>query len=215
MSSYIGTWGNITNDVFVLSVIRSSYSLNFSWQSGPPKLTREPLTIPLWGVGVEAKRVLDSEVLSLLYKGVIEEVIDHSSPGSYSSLFLAPKRDEGMRPIIDLSTLNRYLEPVKFRMETTSSIIAFFQQGEWSTSIDLKDAYFDILIARGSRKYFRLTVNGRVFQFMVLPFRLATVPFVFARAMRAIAAIAHLHRVKVYMYLYDWLIRALVHQEFI
>ena len=50
---------------------------------------------------------------------------------------------------------------------------------------------------------------------MILPYRQATVPFVFAKAIRAIAAIAHLYRVMVYMYLDDWLIRALVHQELI
>ena len=68
----------------------------------------------------------------------------HCSPGFYSRLFLAPKRDGGIRPTIDLSLLNQYLEPVMSKIETTSSITAVFYQGEWTMLTDLKDTYFHI-----------------------------------------------------------------------
>ena len=78
-------------------------------------------------------------------------VKDTSSPGFYSCLFLVDKRDGGSRSVIDLSILNTYLEPMKFKTETTSSIVAALRQGEWTMSIDLKDAYFHIPVAkRGS-----------------------------------------------------------------
>ena len=53
--------------------------------------------------------------------------------------------------MIDLSILNTYLEATKFKMEM-SSIMAALRHGEWTTSIDLKDAYFHLLIANQAVK---------------------------------------------------------------
>ena len=47
--------------------------------------------------------------------------------------------------MIDLLVLNSFLKVETFKMETTLSIMQALQVGEWTTSIDLKDAYFHIL----------------------------------------------------------------------
>lgn len=211
LSSFVGAWENITSDRFTLSVIRNGYHLRFAGDTGPPTLSRRPVFFPLRGRG--SAQALQEQVQVLLQKGAVEEVQDLDSPGFYSRLFLVPKRDGGWRPVIDLSNLNKFLETEAFKMETTASIIAALRPGEWTTSIDLKDAYFHIPIAQTSKKYLRFAVDGKAYQFVALPFGLAPAPFVFTKVMAAVASFAHLKGVRVHMYLDDWLLRALCRLE--
>jgi hypothetical protein len=45
--------------------------------------------------------------------------------------------------------------------------------GDWAASIDLKDVYFFVPIARDARKYLQFGWRGRLFQFCILPFGLS------------------------------------------
>ena len=107
--------------------------------ASPSPLTRQP---PLFGrlqsPKMEARLDL---VRAMLEKEAIEPVQYVSSPGFYSLLFLVPKVTGGWRPVIDLSTLNRYLDISTFSVETAERIRACLQLGAWVTSLDLKDAY--------------------------------------------------------------------------
>ena len=80
-------------------------------------------------------------------------------------------------------------------------------QGQWLTSLDLKDAYFHIGIHPADRRYLRFCHNGTSWQFTVLPFGLSTSPRVFTKILKPVLAYAHLHRVKLHMYLDDWLLK--------
>ncbi|KAK3864567.1 hypothetical protein Pcinc_029750 [Petrolisthes cinctipes] len=50
-------------------------------------------------------------------KGAIEEA--PATPGFYSHLFVVTKATGGFRPVLDLSSLNRYVTTTQFRMETS------------------------------------------------------------------------------------------------
>ena len=67
--------------------------------------------------------------------------------------------------------------------------------------LDLKDAYFHIGIHPADRRYLRFCHNGTSWQFTVLPFGLSTSPRVFTKILKPVLAYAHLHRVKLHMYL--------------
>ena len=206
LGSFADNWDRITSDVFVRNVVRNGYSLEFAEGSSPP-LSRVPISFPS-REGAE-RGLLDDAVRKLLEKQAIEPVEDDCSPGFYSRLFLVPKRDGGQRPVIDLSRLNTYLEVDHFKMETPATIMAAMRQGDWTTSIDLKDAYFHIPVAKRSRKYLRFVVNGKAYQFRALPFGLASAPLVFTRVMNEVAAYAHRQGVRLHIYLDDWLLRSL------
>ena len=90
-------WQNITNDQWVLSLIKNGYQISFKEQ---PPLSREPIFFQQ-----SQRRELEEEVTSLLQKGVVEE-IQPETPGFYSRIFLVPKKKGKLRLIIDLSTLN-------------------------------------------------------------------------------------------------------------
>ena len=145
----------------------------------PPSLLCYPLELPSNNKAAD----LQNAVQKLLLSRAIEEVMDTTSPGYYSRLFLVPKPDGSFRPIIDLKKLNQFLVVPSFKMETLFSIIAALQPQEWITKIDLKDAYHHILVHVNIRKYFRFVVAGTVFQFRVLPFGLSTSPREFTKSL--------------------------------
>ena len=84
--------------------------------------------------------------------------------GFYSCLFLVTKATRECRPIIDLSSLNVFVHCPSFTMDTPRSILGALPQGQWLTSLDLKDAYFHIEINPADRRYLRFCHNGTAWQ---------------------------------------------------
>jgi hypothetical protein len=46
-------------------------------------------------------------------------------------LLIVPKKDGGLRPILNLKPLNVYMEKSHFKMETLRSIIQALHVGDW------------------------------------------------------------------------------------
>ena len=82
--------------------------------------------------------------------------------------FLVSKLHSCWRPILGLD-----------KPSLSETIRTSFQQGEWVTSVDFKDAYFHIPIQEQSRKYLRFHIQGQAYQFKALPFGLSTAPLEF------------------------------------
>ncbi|CAG2220358.1 unnamed protein product [Mytilus edulis] len=204
LSFFLNQWKKITSDCYVLSIIRGGLTLQFK---NPPPLSAVPISLSHTQDPVKCQ-LLSVEVDTMLQKAAIEEVsILTLSPGFYSRLFLVPKKTGGMRPVIDLSILNKFLIVPHFKMETNRSIRASILPGMWTTSLDLSDAYFHIPISKTYRKYLRFVWNNKVFQFKALPFGLSTAPLAFTKIMQA--AIAHLHSlsIQIHSYLDDSLLK--------
>ncbi len=93
-------------------------------------------------------RSLRSEVMTLVGKR------SHRKGSSSSErvrllqplLSSSPKKDGGLRPILDLRRLNHALMRRSFRMITLKQILSQIRTGDWFCSLDLKDAYFHIQI---------------------------------------------------------------------
>ena len=126
-------------------------------------------------------------------------------------IFLVPKPNNRWRPILDLSTLNTFLNTGTFKMETPETIRTSLQVGEWVTSIDFKDAYFHIPIHSQSRKYMRFHLQGRSYQFKALPFGLSTAPMEFTVVAKEVKLMALQKGIRIHQYLDDWLVRASTH----
>ena len=69
----------------------------------------------------ELHPLLEQEVQNLLEKGAICEV-PFCEDSFYSRLFVTPKRDGNMRPIIELSPLNRFIDTPHFQMENLATV---------------------------------------------------------------------------------------------
>ncbi|KAL0163783.1 hypothetical protein M9458_039536, partial [Cirrhinus mrigala] len=179
---------------WVMGIIRGGYSLHG--------------VVPT-SVRSKDAHVLRSEVLTLLGKGAIEMVHPaQSESGFYSRYFLVPKRDRGLRPILDLRLLNRALMRRPFKMLNLKQILSHIRPGDWFISLDLKDAYFHIQIAAHHRRFLRFAFEGVAYQYTVLPFGLSLAPRTFTKCMDAALVPLRQKGIRILNYLDDWLILA-------
>ena len=155
--------------------------------------------------------LLVGSIASAYEQKAVEPVATQKSLGFYNRLFLVPKSNNRWRPILDLRTLNMFLNTKSFKMETSETIRTSLQAGEWVTSIDFKDAYFHIPIHNQSRKYMCFHVQGQSYQFKALPFGLSTAPMEFTVVAKEVNLMALQRGIRIHQYLDDWLVRARSH----
>ncbi len=205
LSHFLHEWERLLGvSLWVLHTIRTGYTLQFG--KNPPRFDGVHLTV----VNSASKAsVLQQELSSLLQKGAIEEIPQAEvDQGFFSRYFLVPKRDGGLRPILDLRRFNFSLYKGKFKMLTMETIMSQVQEGDWFVTIDLKDAYFHIQVVQRHRRFLRFAFGGKAYQYKVLPFGLALAPRTFTKCMDAALAPLRLQGIRVLNYLDDWLILA-------
>ncbi|XP_074544637.1 uncharacterized protein LOC141804210 [Halichoeres trimaculatus] len=196
-------WAARSLDPWVVATLTHGYRLQF--RRRPP--TSRPVVIT--SISDPAKALaLDQELAALLAKGAIEPVDPLACSGGFYSTYFLVAKPTGFRPILDLRALNSFLKVMPFHMLTTADVLHTVAQGDWFTSIDLKDAYFHIPIAWAHRRFLRFAYRGCHWQFRVLPFGLSLSPRVFTRCMAAALAPLQARGLKVLPYLDDWLVCA-------
>ncbi len=198
--------GASTGGIAVGSLHNSVRLHSSVWEKSPPRFDGDHLTV----VNSASKAsVLQQELSSLLHKGAIEEVPQLDvKRGFFSRYFLVPKRDGGLRPILDRRRLNFSLYKGKFKMLTIKIIMSQVQEGDWFVTIDLKDAYVHIQVVQRHRRFLRFAFGGKDYQYKVLPFGLALAPRTFTKCIDAALAPLRLQGIRVLNYLDDWLILA-------
>jgi hypothetical protein len=98
-------------------------------------------------------------------------------------------------------------------METPASLRLALRPGDWASSIDLRDAYFHIVIHPRDRSWLRFVWRSQVFQFKALPFGLSLSPWIFTAVVRELLASARKLGIRIRAYLDDWLILASGHAQ--
>ena len=205
---FLEKWEALGASPNVVTVLGEGYTLPFWFR---PNLTRSTTVISNYA---NPHRDLDlvEALFQLVNKNAVEPVANQKSLGFYNRLFVVPKPNNRWRPILDLSTLNTFLNTESFKMETPETIRTSLQAGEWVTSIEFKDTYFHIPIHNQSRKYMRFHVQGRSYQFKALPFGLSTAPMEFTVVAKEVKLMALEKVIRIHQYLDDWLVRATSHQ---
>ena len=172
-----------------------------------PPLSPVPIPMPSYNPLSTKGVALEEVTLGLVTKGAVE-LAPLPSPGFYSCLFVMWKTSGSWRPVIDLSTLNRFVDVSHFQMETIQSVLLSVRQGDWMASIDLREAYLQVPVHPESRPFLRFVSNGHVYQFKALCFGLSTAPQVFSRVMAPVSAILHSMGIRMRLYLDDWLVQS-------
>ena len=100
LAHFMEKWGELTQNKWVLSIVRDGVRIPFN--STPPLST-----VPI-GLNHSSFLLYEQRYWNL-QKRAVERVQDPGTPGFYSRLFLVPKKNVKLRPVIDLSLLNQYI----------------------------------------------------------------------------------------------------------
>ena len=200
LANCIHQWRQCGASPWVLRTIARGYKIQFA---RPPPTFEKVIFSQANG---RAAKILRDEIVSLVNKKAVREVpLNQSRTGFYSRYFLVKKKGGGLRPILDLRALNKYLKQFRFRMLTAATLVRSLRQGDWFTSIDLKDAYFHVPIYPPHRKFLRFGFEGKVYEYMVLPFGMSLSPRVFVKCTQAAIAPLRQQGVRITTYIDDWL----------
>ncbi|KAL0188110.1 hypothetical protein M9458_015209, partial [Cirrhinus mrigala] len=186
---YLAAWKLLPNvSAWVLHTVERGYHIQFG--APPPPFSRVFPTL----VGPKQGLVMEQEVDTLLRKEAIEVVPPHDrESGFYSQYFIVPKKDGGLRPILDLRQLNHSVMQLKFKMLTVSQMVSQTRSEDWFVTIDLKGAYFHEVPA----------FRGEAYQYRVLPFGLALSPRTFTKCVDAALAPLRLQGICILNYIDD------------
>ena len=120
LQAFHPAWAAITDDAYVLSIIRGGFIIELS----EPLPGGVVVRLPTPRMPPHIRAGMAAEITTLLSKGVIEPTADHPRL-CLSPIFLVPKRSGNFRLILNLKRINRYIGSVHFRMETLASILPY------------------------------------------------------------------------------------------
>lgn len=150
LTLFSSKWGELTTDPFVIDAV-NGYNIEFIPQFFPPNQTKPPYSVMFTDV---EKVAIDNEIIKLRQKNVIEPSFDEI--GQFvSPIFVRPKKDGGFRLILDLSELNKNVQYHHFKMDTLQSALQLITPNCFMASIDLRDAYYTVPIAKAHRKFLK------------------------------------------------------------
>lgn len=174
LAVHLPRWRACAVSPWVERTVATGYRLQF--RARPPRFHSVVNTV----VGDKAAAVLREEIHNLLNKSAIRVVpASDTNKGWYSRYFVVPKKGGGLRPILDLRVLNKYLRTYKFKMLTLRQLLSAIRPGDWFTTIDLTDAYFHVAIHPDHRQFLRFAFEGIAYEYLVLPFGLSLAPRTF------------------------------------
>ena len=177
LADFAPHWQSLLGNCRATGIVEDGVGIAFQQR---PQLTHQSISFRTRNSRQDLQQAVDA----LLMKGAIERVTNVRSLGFYCRLFLVPKKTGDLRPVIDLSTLNRHMVVPHFKMETQGSVRSAIRSQEWAVSIDIRNAYLHVPMHQAVRKYLRFVVNKKVYQFTCLPFGLATSPREFTKLLR-------------------------------
>ena len=201
MAHFVEKWEEITDNKWVLSIVRHGFRIPFS---------KIP---PLSSVPIRMSQSSSPE--NLLNKRAVERVQNPGTPGFYSRIFLVPKKERKVtfdyRPF--------FIEPI--HRETV------FQNGDSQVSKTSDETQrlgclhrFNRCISSHSDTSsipevpsIRLQRSG--ISLHALPFGMSLSPLIFSKLMDVIAAFLRQRAISVLPYLDDWLIKDLIRNRLI
>ena len=83
------------------------------------------------------------------------EKTEHAVGDFLSTIFVRPKKDGSYRMILNLKPLNEFVSYYHFKMDTIYTTLKLMRPGCFMASVDLKDAYYSVPVAKEDRKYLK------------------------------------------------------------
>ena len=93
-----------------------------------------------------------------------------TNTGYYSNLFTNRIKDDTYRTILNFIKFNQYYTLTEhFKMESIKNVINMLKPGVFLASIDIKDAFYSVLVSPGHKKHLWFLWKGNIYQFLAMP----------------------------------------------
>ena len=125
LAGFAPQWPSLQGPCWATNTVEEGVGLDFQHR---PQLTHHSIVFCTRNSHQDPQQAMDA----LLSKEAIERVLNETSLGFYSWLFLVPKKIGDLHPVIDLSALNHHLVVPHFKMETQASVRAAIRSQEWT-----------------------------------------------------------------------------------
>ena len=109
--------------------------------------------------------LIQEKVNKLLKKGVVVES-EHEALKYISPIFLKEKTVGTQRLVLNLKSLNKYLEYKPLKMQTLQTILTIVQPHCYMATIDLKDAYYSVKFGGDYTRYLKFPCNSTFLKFV-------------------------------------------------
>lgn len=198
LKNFYDSWRKITTDDRVLG-----------WTQGVKILFETPVVQnsvprePHWSQFERSQ--ISEQVDELLEKGAVSKC-ERTEGEFISPIFLTPKPDGHSRLILNLKSLNEFIDAEHFKLEDLRTARDLVSEGSFMATLDLKDAYYVVPIAESYKKYLRFLFGGECFEFSCLPFGLNIAPYVFTKIMKPVVACLREQGYMSVIYLDDFLL---------
>lgn len=145
-----------------------------------------PVFRPSRPVPYAALPLVDAELERLKQEGVITSV----AYSEWAAPIVITKKPNGsIRMCADFSTgLNDALEKYEYPLPTSDSIFASLNGGKYFSKIDLADAFLQVLVDDGSKKYLTINTHKGLFQYNRIPFGIKIASAMFQQIVDAMIA---------------------------
>ena len=121
--------------------------------------------------------VVDTQVKEMIEKGVIEP----SSSPYRNPIFVLYKKDGSGRFILDARKINSYLQPDRYPLPYIRDLLDLLKGAKYFSHLDLISGYWQVTLHPDDRPKTAFATKDGLYQFVVMPFGVATAPSAFQR----------------------------------
>lgn len=199
-------WECVRASNVVLGWVREGVNLVFL--DGPPPSWRKPNKT----MGEEEWQFADGEVKGLLERAAVR--VACGVPRGVSSLKVVLKKGpKKFRLCIDMHWLGRYIKVPRFKFEGLNDVNLVLCPGDWMFSLDDVAGYHHWSIREAFRTYFAFEWDGVLYEWCVLPFGVASAPWVFTKGKRVLVKMWRAQGIRLIPYMDDFLFAASSREE--
>ena len=124
-----------------------------------------------------------------------------------SPVFTVPKKmSDDRRGVINLKWVNAHVKYMKYKATTMRDVKRTITKDCYMTTIDLKDAFWNVAVHPDDRRFLAFRWRGKVYQYKCLPFGLTSSPRTLHKVLRPLIASLQLQGLKVQCYVDDLII---------
>jgi len=141
-----------------------------------------PVYTPYRYPGRQAAEEIRKQTKDLLEKGLVRE---STSPYN-SNAVLAPKKNGKMRMTISYKKVNKHTRDNRTPMHDATRILRILPKSKWFSVIDCESGFWQIVMDERSVEKTAFTVDGKHYEFLVMPFGLKNAPKTFVECMNKV-----------------------------